>query len=178
MRGLTRGSDPGSDPRYTCHMSDRDFLRHTLATLAYRAAKAVRGAPPTFATMTPSAGSRTPAQILAHMGDLFDWALSLARGQRTWKNSTPLPWDAEVARFFDALGRSTRISRAMSRSTPRAWSCFRGQSRTAFTHTGQLTMLRRVAGSPIKGENYAQGRHRRRPRDRLTVGATPRIRLN
>ena len=86
-------------------MSDRDFLRHTLATLAYRAAKAVRSAPPTFATMTPGTGSRTPAQILAHMGDLFDWALSLARGQQAWKNSTPLAWDDEVTRFFDALGR-------------------------------------------------------------------------
>ena len=137
-------------------MSDRDFLRHTLATLAYRAAKALRGAPPTFATMTPGTGSRTPAQILAHMGDLFDWALSLARGQQTWNHSTPLPWDAEVARFFDTLGR---FDAYLASDEPLHAPCaqlFQGPIADALTHTGQLTMLRRIGGSPVKGENYAK----------------------
>ena len=137
-------------------MSDREFLRHTLATLAYRAAKALRGAPPAFATMTPATGSRTPAQILAHMGDLFDWALSLARGQQTWKNSTPLAWDAEVARFFDTLDR---FDAYLAGDEPLHAPCaqlFQGPIADALTHTGQLTMLRRIAGSPIKAENYAQ----------------------
>ena len=136
--------------------ADRDFIRHTLATLAYRAGKAVRGAPPTFATMTVGSSSRTPAQILAHMGDLFDWALSMARGQQTWRNSTPLDWDAEVARFFETLGRFDAF---LAREEPLHASVgqlFQGPIADALTHTGQLTMLRRIAGSPIKGENYAQ----------------------
>ena len=33
---------------------------------------------------------------------------------------------------------------------------FQGPIADALTHTGQLTMLRRIGGSPIKGENYAQ----------------------
>jgi hypothetical protein len=137
-------------------MSDRDFLRHALATLAYRAAKAVRDAPPTFAAMTPVPSSRTPAQILAHMGDLFDWALSLAQGRQTWKNSTPLPWDAEAARFFEALAR---FDAYLASDEPLHAPCaqvFQGPIADALTHTGQLTMLRRMVGSPIKGENYAQ----------------------
>ena len=137
-------------------MSDRDFLRHTLATLAYRAAKAVRSAPPTFATMTPGTGSRTPAQILAHMGDLFDWALSLARGQQAWKNSTPLAWE----RRGHALLRRTRPARRyLASDAPLhapTMQLFQGPIADALTHTGQLTMLRRIGGSPIKGENYAQ----------------------
>lgn len=137
-------------------MSDRDFLRHTLATLAYRAAKAVRSAPPTFATMTPGTGSRTPAQILAHMGDLFDWALSLARGQQAWKNSTPLAWDDEVTRFFDALGRLDAYLASDAPLHAPTMQLFQGPIADALTHTGQLTMLRRIGGSPIKGENYAQ----------------------
>src|SRR3989442_6432404 len=94
---------PGSDPIYNRQVTDRQMLRHTLATLAYRAGKALRDAPPQFAGFTIAAGSRTPAQILAHMGDLIDWALWLARGHHTWHDSTPLPWDQEVARFFAAL---------------------------------------------------------------------------
>jgi hypothetical protein len=137
-------------------MSDREFLRHALATLAYRAGKAVRNAPPTFAAFTAEPSSRTPAQILAHMGDLFDWALSMARGQQTWKNSTPHAWEAEVARFFETLGR---FDAYLASNEPLHTPCeqlFQGPVADALTHTGQLTMLRRVAGSPIKGENYAQ----------------------
>src|SRR5712671_186078 len=81
----------------------RQLLRHTLATIAYRAGKALRGAPASFATYSTSVQPKTPAQILAHMGDLFDWALTLAKGAQAWHDSTPLPWDQEVERFFAAL---------------------------------------------------------------------------
>ena len=135
---------------------DRQLLRHTVATLAYRAGKALRDAPPGFAGFTVAAGTRTPDQILAHMGDLFDWALSLARGQQTWRDSTPLPWEQEVARFFTAL---QAFDAYLASDEPLGWSAerlFQGPIADALTHTGQLTMLRRLAGGPIKGENYAK----------------------
>src|SRR5213082_4096181 len=78
----------------------RQLLRHTLATVAYRAGKALRGAPDHFGTFHIGEKTRTPAQILAHMGDLFDWALSIAQGKQTWHDSTPLAWNAEIERFF------------------------------------------------------------------------------
>ena len=56
----------------------RDLLRHTLATIAYRGGKAVRGAPGSFATFQIGGTSRMPVQVLAHVSDLFEWALSLA----------------------------------------------------------------------------------------------------
>ena len=46
------------------------MLRHTLATLAYRAGKALRGAPPDFSGFAPAPGSRSAGQILAHLCDL------------------------------------------------------------------------------------------------------------
>src|SRR5215831_1835168 len=79
------------------------LLRHTVATLAYRAAKAVRGASPEFGTYREKPGSRTPLEILAHMGDLFDWALHLADGKPVWHTSAPLDWEQESARFFATL---------------------------------------------------------------------------
>jgi len=137
-------------------VTDRQLLRHTIATLAYRAGKALRDAPPEFAAFPVAAGSRTPAQILAHMGDLFDWALSLAQGRHTWQDSTPLRWDHEVARFFAALDA---FDAYLASDEPLGWSIerlFQGPIADALTHTGQLTMLRRLAGSPVKGENYAK----------------------
>lgn len=83
-----------SDPK-------RELLRHTLATLAYRGGKTVRNAPVGFADF--AGAGRTPGQILAHIGDLLDWALSMANGTRQWHDSTPLPWDKEAERFFAAL---------------------------------------------------------------------------
>src|SRR5579885_2361294 len=80
-----------------------NLLRHTVATLAYRAGKTLRGAPPEFANFQASAGTRTPAEILAHVGDLLDWAISLADGAQAWRDSKPLEWDKEVERFFRIL---------------------------------------------------------------------------
>jgi hypothetical protein len=132
----------------------RELLRHTLATIAYRGGKAVRGAPDSFAVFKPAAASRTPAQILAHVGDLFDWALSLANGAQRWRESAPLEWHHEIARFFATLGRFDAYleSDAPLAATPEL--LFQGPVADALTHIGQLTMLRRMAGAPIRGENY------------------------
>jgi len=81
------------------------LLRHTLATLAYRAGKAVRGMTPEVSEYRSGADGPTPRQILAHMGDLMDWALSMAQGKPQWRDAEPLAWDAEVERFFAALAR-------------------------------------------------------------------------
>ena len=81
----------------------REMLRHTVATLAYRGAKAVRDATDSFASFKASPTTRSPVEILTHVGDLFDWALSLAKGNETWRNSEPLPWNEEVARFHAVL---------------------------------------------------------------------------
>src|ERR1043166_137099 len=81
----------------------RQLLRHTLATLAYRSGKTLRDAPASFATFSTGEKGRTPADILAHMGDLFDWALSIAQGKQAWQDSDPLPWPEEVKRFFKTL---------------------------------------------------------------------------
>jgi hypothetical protein len=130
------------------------LLRHTLATLAYRAGKAVRGAPAEFASFQAAAGARTPAQILAHMGDLFDWALSLARGKQEWHDSQPLAWDAEAARFFAALQAFDDYLASGQPVQAAPQRLFQGPVADALQHTGQLTILRRIAGAPIRGENY------------------------
>jgi hypothetical protein len=134
----------------------RALLRHTVATVAYRGGKAVRGAPATFAKFAVGDPPKTPEQILAHIGDLFDWALSIAEGAQKWNNSTPLAWDNEVARFFGTLKKfdDYLASDAPLASAPER--LFQGAIADALTHVGQLAMLRRLAGSSIKAENYYQ----------------------
>ena len=132
----------------------RELLRHTVATVAYRGGKAVRGAPAKFATFKLSKGSRTPVQILAHIGDLYDWALALAQRQHEWHDSPPLPWDAEVERFFKTLKRFDEYLASGAPLKVSAEKLFQGPVADSLTHVGQLNMLRRLVDSPVKGENY------------------------
>lgn len=134
--------------------SARDLLRHALATVAYRGGKAVRGAPAKFASFKISKSSRTPVEILAHVGDLFDWALALAQRGHEWHDSPPLAWDAEVARFHASLRRFDDYLASDAPLKASAERLFQGPIADALTHVGQLTMLRRCVDAPIKGENY------------------------
>ncbi len=127
------------------------LLRHTVATLAYRAGKALRGAPPEFANYGQG---RTAGQILAHMSDLFDWALTIADGKQAWFNSTPRSWDEDVARFFGLL---EKFDARLASGEPIAVEperLFQGPIADALTHVGQIAMLRRMAGCKMMGENY------------------------
>lgn len=132
----------------------RAFLRHTLAALAYRAAKPLRDAPPGFADFADGKGGRTPRQLVAHMGDLFDWALSMAVGKEVWADAAPLEWSAEVARFFDRLRAFDAFLAGDAAPACALERLFQGPVADALTHTGQLALLRRQAGAAIKGENY------------------------
>lgn len=132
----------------------RELLRHTLATLAYRGGKALRGAPSGFADFRAAEKTRTPGQILAHLGDLLDWTLRMAEGKREWHDSTPLPWEQEVERFHAALGALDSYLGSGSPLGLPAEQLFQGPIADALTHVGQIAMLRRLAGAPIRGENY------------------------
>ncbi len=137
-------------------VSARDLLRHCLATIAYRGGKTVRNAPASFADFHASDSSRTPMQILAHVGDLFDWGLSIAQGKQSWHDSKPLPWDQEVDRFFNSLKNFDDYLASSEPLHASPEQLFQGPVADALNHIGQIAFLRRLAGAPIKGENYFQ----------------------
>ena len=131
-----------------------EALRHALATVAYRGGKALRGAPDDFAEFRVAAGTRTPLELLAHVNDLFDWLLHLAEGEHVWQNSTPGSWAGEVERFYRGLAAvDARLANGRPLGFPPE-RLFQGPIADALTHVGQLAMLRRLAGAPVKGENY------------------------
>ena len=130
----------------------RELLRHALAALAYRAARALEGAPDHFAGF--AGAGRLPVHILAHMGDLFDWALSTAVGQERWHTSQPLVWPAEKRRFFESLQTFDAFLATGGPLHAPIERLLQGPVADALTHVGQLAMLRRMAGSPTRGENF------------------------
>ncbi len=131
---------------------NRSLFRHTLAALAYRATRALEDAPQAFANF--DGAGRQPIQILAHMGDLLQWALSMAKGNPAWHRSQPLAWPQEQQRFFAALAAFDAFLASSAPIQAPIDRLMQGPVADALTHTGQLAMLRRLAGSPTRGENF------------------------
>jgi hypothetical protein len=136
----------------------RELARHTLAATSYRASKVLRDAPVSFSSFRSDETSRTPAQILAHMGDLFDWALTMVSGKPAWHASEPLEWNKEIDRFFASVQKFDQYLASDQEAHTSLEILFQGPIADALTHVGQLAMLRRLAGCRISGENYAKAK--------------------
>jgi hypothetical protein len=129
------------------------MLRHALKTLSYRLEKVLRDAPAAYGSFRPVEGARTPEEILAHMGDLMDWALGLADGHHVWREAAPGTLASEQARFAAALqALDARIAAAPLLCEENR--LFQGPIADALSHTGQLALLRRMHGSPVPPKNY------------------------
>ena len=129
------------------------MLRHSLATLAYRLGRTLDGAPADFGGFRADETVRTPVEILAHMGDLMDWAAGLSDGMHQWHDSTAMDWNVEVARFQAALKKlDARLAAGPILCEEKR--LFQGPIADALTHTGQIALLRRMHGAPVKPKNY------------------------
>ena len=131
-----------------------ELLRHTLATLAYRGGKAVRGVPPEVATFRAGPETRTPLEILAHVNDLLDWALTIAEGVPRFEETVGENWALEVARFHRGLAvLDERLAAERALGRP-AEKILQGPIADALHHVGQIALLRRLGGAPQRGENF------------------------
>ncbi len=133
---------------------ERAMLRHFLAVLAYRTQKALRGAPASFGVFRAGELVRTPAEVVRHMRSVLGYARTCFVGGRY--RAEPLPdLSAEVAGFhamLEDLARHLESGTELRGTTEER--LLQGPLADAMTHTGQLAMLRRLAGSPVPPENF------------------------
>ncbi len=138
-----------------------ELVRHLLATLVYRTTKIIHDAPDGFSAVSIGNKVRSPEKVLGHINSLIqlsnrfwspDKPVSMATRR---KESDKRGWKLEVELFYEmaALFDETLIQYP----SPRKYSpekILQGPFMDAFTHVGQLALLRRMVGSPIKGESY------------------------
>jgi hypothetical protein len=132
----------------------RHMLRHFLAALAYRTQKALRGAPDSFADFQAGNNVRTPAELIRHMTSVLGYARTFFIGGSYWPE--PLPtFEDEITRFHEMLGA---IRELLENDAPLEGlteeQLLQGQFSDAMTHAGQLAMLRRLHGEPVRSENF------------------------
>ncbi len=133
----------------------RELLRHFLGALAYRAQKALRGAPLEFSTFSVAEGVRTPIQLVRHMTSVLGYARTFFVAGQYWPD--PLPsLEEEAARFHEMLGD---LAQHLQGGTPllqgmSAERLLQGPFADAMAHAGQLAILRRLAGAPVAPENF------------------------
>lgn len=132
----------------------RELLRHVIATIAYRGGKALRNAPAGFSEVRLENGSRSAGEILAHVCDLFAWAVQMCRGEHVWSERRSATWDEEVNRFHQSLAELDEVLQSTQPLGFTEEKIFQGPLADALEHIGQIALLRRIAGSPVRGENY------------------------
>ncbi len=131
-----------------------ELFRHLLATLAFRGGVAISNASEEFATFRIGETTRTPAEILVHIGDCVEGSLALMQGNFIFLDSKPLPWHEEIARFFSKI---KEFDDYLATDKPLAQpieKIMQGPIADSLTHVGQIIMLRRLAGFPVKVDNY------------------------
>jgi len=137
---------------------ERTMLRHAVATLAYRAEKVLRDVPAGFPDHRLGPGVRTPLELVGHLGDLIEWAIRTAQGEWIWKAESVGEWNADVERFYTAL---SSLDRFLASDVPLGHPVgviFQGPIADALTHVGQLAMIRRLAGAPVRPESYGRAK--------------------
>ena len=134
--------------------SKREALRHLVATVAYRGAVAIADAPENFAEFRVHNETRTPGELLAHIGDLLEGSLYLSKGELVYLTSSPLPWIEEVARFSSTIKQLDAYFASESDIACPVEKLIQGPIGDALTHVGQIVMLRRMAGRPVQSASY------------------------
>lgn len=142
-------------------------VRHALATLAYRANRVLEGAPAGFGDFDAGHGVMTPCKMLAHMSLILAYARAQLLGAEFQRPTEVDEWSMEVDRFFDTIGQLDRtIEAGIAADGATALRMFQGPILDAMTHVGQLSMLRRLAGSPTPRDHYIKAT--------ITIGRTGR----
>lgn len=132
----------------------KHFVRHTLAAMAYRSARALKDVPEGYASRALGDGAMTANELVTHMTAVLGYVLSkLTKTERERIESKG--WGEDVAGFYAMIGRvDAELEGEVRLEEGELERILQGPLLDVFTHIGQLASIRRVAGSPVPGENY------------------------
>jgi hypothetical protein len=137
----------------TWDVTQRSMLKHLLGAIAYRAQKALRDAPDSYADFHAGMNVRTPHELVRHITGVLGYARTLFVGG-VWRPHMLPTFGEEVARLHEVMEDLGRLIETGGTPTIRPEQLLQGPLSDAMTHVGQLAMLRRLAGAPVAPENF------------------------
>lgn len=132
------------------------ILRHTLTTIQYRFDKSVSLVSADFGEFEIGSGCRTPKSLINHMyAVLHGMAVFLNTEQRVVDSPTILGFEEEVLRFKKEIDMADKALSVRVLDVLYSQKLIQGPLSDILTHIGQLSMLSRLSGNPIPGEDFS-----------------------
>ena len=133
-----------------------EILRHSIATIVYRFDKVINNQEDSFGAFSLGSGSRTANEIINHMFEVLHATRVFIEEERFIKESPKaLNFSEEASRF---MAECELIDRSLSQEElpiPYVKRLIQGPVSDIFTHIGQLSMMSRLNGNPIIGEDFS-----------------------
>jgi hypothetical protein len=130
------------------------ILRHLLATIAFRASRSLRDAPPALENVRLADGGMTARELILHMTNVMAFALATVTGTERIRHDA-LDWQQEVDRFYALLAQvDAKLAEGAVLDPEMDLRLVQGPLADALTHVGQLHAMRRMAGGPVPPTNY------------------------
>jgi hypothetical protein len=130
-----------------------ELLRHFLASIAYHATKAIKGAPDSYPELDVGKGVRTPRSILHHITGVLSYAHSFYEHYET-THFEDRSWDGEMKHFYETLSKMDKSFQEKGPDGVSEEQLLQGPLSDSMAHVGQLLLLRRLADSPVPSENF------------------------
>ena len=133
-----------------------EFLRHTLSTISYRFQRAVSKADAEFGVFGAGSGSRTPNEIINHMYHVLNATRNFIVKEKYSKEQPErLELKFEIDRFMTELKNLDNVLADKELEINYVKRLLQGPFSDLLTHIGQISMLSRLNGNPIMGEDFA-----------------------
>jgi len=135
---------------------ENEFLRHALSTIAYRFQKAVSKSESEFGYFSAGKGSRTPNEIIYHMYHVLS-ATRIFILEEDYNKEQPEKLDlkSEIDRLNVELKNLDNVLAEKQLDINYAKRLLQGPLSDLLTHIGQISMLSRLNGKPIVGEDFS-----------------------
>lgn len=136
--------------------TNNEYLRHTLATIAYRFQKSVYTTSDEHGEFLIGKSVRSPNEIINHMYQVLRATRIFVQEQRFEKSKPEaLVLSEEIKRFNDELKTLDDLFSGQELDINFAKRLLQGPLSDILTHVGQLAMLSRLNDQPIKGEDFS-----------------------
>ncbi len=134
-----------------------ELLRHLISTIQYRFEKSVKESNQNFGEFNIGNASRSPEEIINHMYDvIYSTRIFIEEESLPEVKIQKLSFEEEVKRFTLELKKVDQLLNTKQFDINYSKKLLQGPFSDVLTHIGQISMLQRLDGKPLDGEDFSR----------------------